>query len=201
LPEIEGTESDQTLVAETLAGNRESFGVLMRRHQRGLYRLIRGVVRNADDADDLTQEAFYRAFRYLDRFDRERSFRPWLYKIGVNLSFHHLRRSRGEQWLRLDDEDPETGLSPMDRLVAPEGEAAIRRPLEMRRLEEAMEALPPLHRSVLVLRAVHGLHYEEIAEVLGIPQGTVMSRLSRARQVLRGILAGVSVRREPGRRP
>jgi RNA polymerase sigma-70 factor, ECF subfamily len=181
-------EGDGELVRRTLAGNREAFDILVGRYQRGLYALIRGIVRDTGEADDLVQEAFYRAYRYLDRFDTERSFRPWIFKIGANLSFRYLRQHRRRSWISIEAEDPQTGLTLGDRLRSPGAEEAGPRLLEHRRLSEAMDRLPPLYRSILVLRAVHGLHYEEIAETLAIPVGTVMSRLSRARGALRELL-------------
>jgi RNA polymerase sigma-70 factor (ECF subfamily) len=185
LEKVRPEEKDGELVRRTLAGDRAAYGILVARYQRGLYALIRGIVRNPADTDDLVQEAFFRAFRYLDRFDTNRNFRPWLFKIGANLSFRHLRRTRPGSWISIDAEDPETGLTLGDRLKSPGAEEAIPRVAENRRLAEAMDRLPPLYRSILVLRAVHELHYDEIAETLGIPVGTVMSRLSRARRVLR----------------
>lgn len=181
-------EQDADLVRRTLAGDRTAFDVLVGRYQRGLYALIRGIVRNSTDADDLVQEAFFRAYRYLDRFDTQRNFRPWIFKIGANLSFRHLRRHRRGSWISIEAEDPETGLTVGDRLRSPGAEEAVPHLLEHHRLSDAMDRLPPLYRSVLVLRAAHELHYEEIAETLGIPVGTVMSRLSRARRALREML-------------
>ena len=188
LTEKEQEDRDQTLIIRTLTGDREAYGALIRKYERQLYRLLRGIVRNHADADDLTQEAFYRALRYLDRFDLERPFQPWLFKIGVNLALQHLRSTRRGQMISLDDGDPETGLTVLDRLEAPGAAEAVGEPLRDRRLAEAVEQLPPLHRSILILRAVEGLHYEEIAGLLGIPIGTVMSRLNRARSALRQIL-------------
>jgi RNA polymerase sigma-70 factor, ECF subfamily len=181
-------ERDGELVRRTLAGDRSAFGVLVGRYQRGLYGLIRGIVRDPADADDLVQEAFFRAYRYLDRFDTDRNFRPWIFKIGANLSFRHLRRHRRGTWISIDAADPETGATLGDRLRSVGAEEAVPRRLEQRRLSEALDRLPPLYRSILVLRAVHELHYEEIAETLGIPVGTVMSRLSRARRALKELL-------------
>lgn len=181
-------ERDGELVRRTLAGDRTAFGVLIGRYQRGLYALIRGIVRDPADADDLVQEAFFRAYRYLDRFDTDRNFRPWIFKIGANLSFRHLRRHRRGSWISIEAEDPQTGLTLGDRLRSPGAEDAGPQRVEHRRLAEAMDRLPPLYRSILVLRAVHELHYEEIAETLGIPVGTVMSRLSRARRAMRELI-------------
>ncbi len=197
LPETRHIESDQELIRRTLRGDRECYGILLQRYQRGLYALIRGMVQNHDDADDLTQEAFLRAYRYLDRFQQDRTFRPWLYRIGVNLALHHLRRRRTVRWLSLDDEDPETGIRLLDVMPSAGAEEAVRRPAEARRLAEAVDQVPPGFRAVLILRAVEGLHYEEIAAIMGIPVGTVMSRLSRARAGLRVILAGPRIGAAP----
>ncbi len=205
MPENVPDDTDQDLIRRTLQGDRGSYGVLMGRYQRGLYLMIRGMVRNHDDANDLVQEAFFRAYKYLDRFQLERPFRPWLYRIGANLALHHIRHRKKAHWLSLEDENPDTGLRLMDAIADPGSEDAVREPVETRALAEAIEKVPPGFRAVLVLRAVEGLHYEEIAAVLGIPLGTVMSRLSRARSALREILenpAGADTDAgEPRRKP
>lgn len=185
--------TDAELIRRTLAGERNAYGILLLRYQRPLHALVRGIVRVPEEADDLVQETFFRAYRYLDRFDVERAFRPWLFKIGANLCFRHLRRMRRGGWVSLEEEHPRTGQTLLDRLENPGAEEAVTRPLETARLGEAIDRLPPLHRTILVLRGVHQLRYEEIAETLGIPVGTVMSRLNRARRALRDLLT------EPGR--
>jgi RNA polymerase sigma-70 factor (ECF subfamily) len=181
--------TDAELIRRTLAGERNAYGVLMLRYQRPLHALVRGIVRVQEDADDLVQETFFRAYRFLDRFDTERALRPWLFKIGANLCFRHLRRSRRGSWVSLEDEHPQTGRRLVERLENPGAEEAVTRPLETARLAEAIDRLPPLHRTILLLRGVHGLHYDEIAETLAVPAGTVMSRLNRGRRALRQLLA------------
>lgn len=192
---VDRNEHDHLLIRRTLDGDQEAFGILMRRYQRDVHSLLRGVLRNSSDADDLTQEAFYRAYRYLDRFDLRRPFAPWIHRIGLNLAFRHLRRSRMGTF-SLEDEHPATGRSLRDALPSPGAERRITGRLELRQIEEALGQIPPMHRSILTLRGIHGLRYEEIAAILGIPEGTVMSRLSRARAALRDIL-GSGNRREP----
>jgi len=187
LAAVDLNEPDHLLIRQTLGGDQEAFGILMRRHQSDVHSLLRGIVRNGADADDLTQEAFFRAYRYLDRFDPRRPFTPWICRIAINLAFRHLRR-RTKGCLSLEEEHPATGRSLRDSLPAPDSDRRIAGRLELRQVEAALEQLPPMHRSILVLRAIHGLSYGEIAGILGIPEGTVMSRLSRARASLRDAL-------------
>ncbi len=185
---VDRNEHDHLLIRQTLDGDQEAFGILMRRYQSEVHSLLRGILRNRSDADDLTQEAFFRAYRYLDRFDLRRPFTPWIYRIALNLAFRHLRRGK-KGCLSLEDEHPATGQTLRDSLPAPCAAKRIADRLELWQVEEALEQIPPMHRSILILRAVHGLSYEEISGILGIPEGTVMSRLSRARASLRDALA------------
>jgi len=184
------TISDEDLVARALDGDAAAFGTLMRRYQGAVHRLVQGIVRNRTDADDLTQETFFRAYRYLGGFDPGRPLSPWLLRIAANLAFTHLRRQRRGAWLSLDAEHPRTGRTVLDSVNAPGAEAAVERPARHRELEAALDALPPLYRSILVLSAVHEMRYDEIASILGIPIGTVMSRLSRARTAMRRQMEG-----------
>lgn len=149
--------------------------------------MLRRITRNVEDAEDLAQEAFLRAFRALDRFDLERAFRPWLWTIGIRLALHALAKKEKRN---LSLEDLSTGsegdargesrwLSDTGSLERLEGS------LLRRDLEEALEKMDAQHRAILVLRIVEDHSYEEISRILGIPQGTVMSRLSRARARLK----------------
>lgn len=168
--------SDGDLVRRAQAGEREAFGVLVRRYQRRVFSLGIRMLRNRSDAEDLVQETFLRAFRALDRFDPDRPLAPWLYRITTNRALSSLAR-RG----RRDHEE----LSP--RLAArgpnPEEETDERRLAWA--VREAVAQLPPEQRAILALRVGEGLSYREIAEVVDVPIGTVMSRLARARETLR----------------
>ena len=158
----------------------------MRRHHSDLLRLLRGITRNQEDGEDLTQEAFLRAFRALDRFDLERSFRPWLWTIGLRLALQRIARKD------FKNVSLETASTDSDEDRRREGPWTTD-PLALEKVEShlaqidifrALESLDPNYRAVIVLRALEDRTYEEIAEVLEIPKGTVMSRLSRARAQL-----------------
>ena len=177
-----GEPTDQSaLVRAAQAGDQAAFAEIVRIHQRGVYRVAWGLVRNAADADDVAQETFVRAFQALGRFRVGEPLFPWLARIAVNqaYSLHRRRRRR-----------PETPLEPLEQAGQqwavdddPADHAADRE--RGRHVGEALEKLSEEHRTVLVLRAVEGMTYEEIAQTLNVPPGTVMSRLSRARVALR----------------
>jgi RNA polymerase sigma-70 factor (ECF subfamily) len=169
--------ADAALVALAKRGDRAAFGRLLRRHQRRVFALGLRWFRNADDADDLVQETFLRVWRSLERFDVDRPFVPWLMTIAVNRAKTFVERARPTE--ELDERAAWEGPSP---------EEDAERALLAREVRAAVDALPEEQRIVLHLRAVEGLAYREISEALGVPIGTVMSRLSRARERLRGRL-------------
>lgn len=141
---------------------------------------------NAEDAADLTQEAFLKAWRALDTFRFDAGFSTWLYRLASNVCLDFLRaeKRRAVLPLTLDaDDGEELTLEPSDPAPTPE-EAALRAE-EQARLTAAMEALEPEQRQILTLRVVNDLSYAEIADILGVREGTVKSRLSRAREALR----------------
>jgi len=163
-------------------------------------RLLRRMTRSIEEAEDLTQEAFLRAFRALDRFDLERPFRPWLWTIGIRLALHSLKRKDRDN-VSLDVDRPEGGggSSEGSWLADSRSVEGLESRLLQRDLSEALSELDPDHRAVLILRAVEERSYEEIGEILGIPRGTVMSRLFRARMRLRELLSAPRAERR-GRR-
>jgi len=174
---------DGDLVAQAKAGDRGAFGQLVLRHQRRVFALGLRWFRNADDADDLVQETFVRAWRALDRFDETRPFAPWLITIAVNRAKTMAGRVRPSE--ELDESILWAGPSP--------AEDAERARLESE-VQNAMRALPQEQRVVLHLRAVESMSYREIAEALEIPMGTVMSRLARAREEMKRKLGRVAER-------
>ena len=176
---------EHELVARTRAGDREAFDQLMTLHQRAAYGFALGWIGAHDRALDLTQEAFARAFVARARLSPERPFRPWLIQILRRLCLNHLRdrRRRGER------------LSLAGSLLARPEPSDPTRPAEQRELalrcRAAIEALPEAEREALVLREYQQLRYREIAELLSIPTGTVMSRLHSARRRLATLLEGI----------
>jgi len=180
--ESPGDEPD--LVRAAQAGDGKAFGEIVRRYQRAIHRVAYGFTRSPADADDLAQETFVRAYRAIGRFRVGEPLYPWLGRIATNLSLSLLRSRRrrpetpldplveaGRQW-GVDDD-------PADRAAASERDEHLR---------AALSELKAEHQAVLVLRAVEDLSYQEIADVLNVPVGTVMSRLSRARAELRARL-------------
>jgi RNA polymerase sigma-70 factor (ECF subfamily) len=180
-------ERDERLAARAAEGDRRAFEALVTRHRRAVYRLCWSATGNHADADDAAQETFLRVFRALSSYDPVRPFVPWLRKIAWNCGLSARRNGRATVPLVLGDGLPD----PADPAEGPE--AAVSGSEERRRVAAAMADLPAELRTVLVLRAVEGLSYAEIAEAAGIPAGTVMSRLSRARERLQGAL-GVRAR-------
>jgi RNA polymerase sigma-70 factor (ECF subfamily) len=176
---------DETaLVVAAQGGDEAAFAAIVGRYQRSVYRVAYGLTRSSSDADDLAQETFVRAWQALGRFRVGEPLHPWLNRICVNLAyslFRHRRRrpetsieplvEAGQQWAASDD---------------PQAEAAERESTSQ--LEAALAELSSEHQAVLVLRAVEDLSYDEIAQTLNVPIGTVMSRLSRARAELKARL-------------
>ncbi|MFO7588696.1 MAG: RNA polymerase sigma factor [Gemmatimonadota bacterium] len=174
-------------MARARNGDAAAFGELVRRHMRRAYLVSLGLVGSHEDALDLSQEAFARALRASRTLDPERPFYPWLYGILRRLCLNHLRDRRSRR-ARLAEAGAWLADEARTRAAAADpGREAEREELR-RRLAEAIGRLPPEQREVLVLREFEGLRYAEIAELLGIPDGTVMSRLYAARRRLAAAL-------------
>jgi RNA polymerase sigma-70 factor (ECF subfamily) len=177
-----GEERDERLAARAAGGDRRAFEALVTRHRQAVYRLCWSATGNPADADDAAQETFLRVYRALPSYDPERPFGPWLRKIAWNCGLS-VRRDGQAGVPKVSGE----GLpDPADPADGPED--AVSGIEEKRRVAAAMADLPAELRTVLVLRAVEGLSYAEIAETAGIPAGTVMSRLFRARRWLQAAL-------------
>ena len=174
-------QEDRSWVLKSKKGKAGAFDQLVVKYQKPLYLLVLKMVGNPADAEDVAQEAFIRAFRSLDRFDSERPFQPWLYRIAINLALTAINRRKQHASVTLEDAeimgDP-VASDPPNRDMEELGQVALR----------ASKSLPEDHRAVLLLRVQEGLSYDQIAEVLEIPIGTVMSRLNRARCKLKELL-------------
>lgn len=169
---------DNDLVRRSRAGDTAAFGALVERYQRAMYTMALRMLGNAEDAKDAAQMAFVRAYQGLDRFDDNRRFFSWLYRIGVNECLNTLRARRPED--ALTPEVAATG-TPFETVATRERSA---------QLQAALQELTPDYRAVVILRHFGGLSYEEMAEALGIPARTVKSRLHSARQRLGERLLG-----------
>lgn len=179
--------TERALVMRARAGDRRAFGELVERHMRRAYYVALGLVGSHEDALDLSQEAFARAFRARRSLDPDRPFYAWLYQIVRRLCFNFLRDTRRRSQ-RLREAVPWLAEQAGERVVDP-ARSAERAELRAR-LEAAIESLPEREREVLVLKEFEGLRYREIAELLGVPVGTVMSRLYAARKHLAVSLEG-----------
>ncbi|MFB3117571.1 MAG: RNA polymerase sigma factor [Myxococcota bacterium] len=199
--------SDLEAVARAAKGDHEAFRVLVTRYQGRAYRLALRVMRDEEQARDVVQEAFLKAYRSLDRFEARSSFYTWFYRVVMNLCIDAKRRQPPGRMVEWDEghalEAPVgTGLDAVDpaRQQA-SGPAGDLERAELRQaIRRAIEVLPDDARQTLLLREVDGLSYSEIAKSLGIPKGTVMSRLHHARRRLRALLAEQGVGK-PGEEP
>jgi RNA polymerase sigma-70 factor (ECF subfamily) len=178
---------DRSLVDRAAHGDRDAFGMLVRRHQDRAFNLAYQVLRNREDALDVAQEAFVKAFASLPGFKAEASFTTWLHRIVVNLAIDGLRRRRRSEGAEYDDRRAVAEDAVAER-AAPGDPAAE---LEMKQvrglLARGIAALPPAQRAVLVLREIEGMSYHEIAAAVGCSLGTVMSRLFYGRRKLQRI--------------
>ena len=174
---------DRDLVRAAQKGDQTAFRQLVERYQRKVYQLALGMMKDADDAMDIAQETFVRVHRYLPSFKGDSSFFTWTYRIAMNLCLD-AQRKRG-RLSRVDAEEGdeaelEAAMDPPSAALAGPQRAALNAELKGK-LEEALAGLSENHRSILLLRELEGLSYEELAKVLGIRKGTVMSRLFHAR--------------------
>lgn len=187
-------DNDRRLIAECLGGRREAFGELVTRYQARLFNATLRLVPSYDDAADVVQEAFLNAFQSLHAFKGDAEFFTWLYRIAFNTAISLKRKKRPA--ISLEAHAGETGLDPDDPSEYVRPGFAIERTEDERQLNLAIVRLSPEHREVLLLKDIDGLKYEDIAELLGVPIGTVRSRLHRARLELRELLVPAEERRE-----
>ncbi|MEM6655656.1 MAG: sigma-70 family RNA polymerase sigma factor [Planctomycetota bacterium] len=178
---------DAVLIAAAAAGDQDAFGGLVARYQDRLYGSLLRMTGSAEDAQDLTQEAFVQAYLKLDTFAGRSAFYTWLYRIAFNRCVSRSRKRR--ERASLDALRESADVEPVDPSPSPDAPllAAERATL----VHEALARLADEQRQVMVLREIDGLDYQQIAEVIGVPVGTVRSRLFRARLQLKELLAAV----------
>jgi len=193
---IREAEEDRALIARAQAGDRAAFRQLVERHQRRAFAIALGLVRDENDARELVQDAFLRVYKSLHNFQGTSSFFTWLYRIITNLSIDLIRKP-GRQVGDLDemrfeaDESQEADFPFLSRIDGADPGEVVRRREIAGRLQAALDALPPYHRGVIVMREIEGLSYEEMAQAMNVSKGTIMSRLFHARQKLQRALADV----------
>lgn len=170
-------DEDRLAVERCLAGDRDAFAILVKRHERPIFSVVLKMVGNTEEAREVVQQAFMKAYEHLSSYDRERKFFSWLYRVAVNEAINHLKARRPHEPL---DED----LPLLD--VSPEGRAEQLE--EWVRLHEEILNLEPNYIAVVILRHFVHLSYDEIAAMLKIQEKTVKSRLFAARRMLREAL-------------
>jgi RNA polymerase sigma-70 factor (ECF subfamily) len=178
------SERDRELILRAQRGDGGAFRELVERHRRRAFAIAVGLVRDEEDALEIVQEAFLRVYRGLYAFNGAASFFTWLYRIVKNLSIDLMRRPAWQRELALDE--VEAGFDACLDEADP-GDMLRRREIA-ERIAAALEALPPYHRGVIVMREVEGMSYEEMARAMGVSKGTIMSRLFHARKKLQRAL-------------
>jgi len=184
-------EQDRVLIESAQKGDKLAFKRLVQRHQRRAFAIALGLLRDEQDAREVVQEAFLRVHRGLDSFQGGSTFFTWLYRIVTNLSIDLMRKPSRRVELGENHEFDEADIPLLSRIDGADPLDVLRRAEIRNKLEAALEALPVYHRGVILMREVEGLSYEEMAEVMGVSKGTIMSRLFHARQKLQRALADV----------
>lgn len=179
-------QDDALVISRARQGEESAFAELLRRYRAPVFNLCLRMLKNRDDAEDLAQDVFIKVFAMLDRYDERYAFRSWLFKIAANQCIDFIRKNR-VKLLSLDEpvsyrgdeierEFPDEGPTPADELASKELSELLR---------EITDELPPHYRSMIVLRHQEHLSYEEIAQVMDLPLGTVKARIHRARAMMK----------------
>jgi RNA polymerase sigma-70 factor (ECF subfamily) len=182
---------ERKLVEQARRGDAEAFKQLVLKHQRKAYAVALGMVHDPDEARDVCQEAFLKAHKNLAGFEGDAQFFTWLYRIIANLCIDHLRKRRGERMefdetVATDDAQDDSGIAPR-RLGFDPGRALADKELR-EHIHKALDKLSPAHRSVLIMREVEGMSYQEMADMMKCSIGTIMSRLFHARKKMQSLL-------------
>lgn len=181
--------SDLKLIRRCKRGEEQAFALLLQRYRGAIYSLCFRMTRHPEDARDLAQEIFIKVFSLLDRYDEHYAFSSWIFRIATNHCIDYLRRNRlrflsleggvGAEGEEIEMQIPDSGPRP---------DTVLQRKEAMTRLEEVIAELPPHYRLITLLRHDQQLSYEEIAEILDLPLGTVKARIHRARNLVQQML-------------
>ncbi|HUP81506.1 MAG TPA: sigma-70 family RNA polymerase sigma factor [Pirellula sp.] len=189
-PTVNESPDDLTLVKRAQGGDTAAFDLLMRKYQERIYGTTYHMTSNHEDANDLTQETFVKAYKVLTSFKGDSSFYTWIYRIAVNKTINFLKQRRNRVHMSLNDVDFQAEHDP--DLVALVSDKTPRRDIALSELQEklnaAMQKLSESHRMVVVLHDVQGLSHEEIGKIMDCNVGTVRSRLFYARQQLQAYM-------------
>lgn len=178
---------EKDLIAKAKQGDMQAFEALILKHEKIVYNVALRMMDHSEDAKDISQEVFLKAYRNIKNFDERAAFSTWLYRITYNTCIDEMRKRKGKQSYSLEEE-MENEEGSMQRQIADEGETpeeSILREEQKSEIIQALESLSAEHKAAIILRDIKGLSYEEIAEILDLSLGTVKSRISRARNQLK----------------
>ena len=182
---MESRNEDSVLIKRALEGDQNAFGRLKAKYHEAIYSLIYRMIREKDEVEDLTQEAFIKAFMSLSTFNDEYAFSTWLYKIATNNCIDHIRRKKLQTFSidkPVESKESDFTFELPDSTYEPDRDMISKQ--RKRLLEEAINSLPPKYRQVIILRHQEEKEYQEIAELLKLPLGTVKAHIFRAREML-----------------
>jgi len=185
LKRTQSRAEDSTLIRRALRGDQRSFEKLRLKYHESIYNLIYRMIREKEEVEDLTQEAFIKAFTSLSSFNEEYAFSTWLYKIATNNCIDYIRRRKLQKFSidkPIESKDSDFTFELPDTTYTPDREIIDKQRKSM--LEEAINALPPKYRRVIRMRHTEEREYQEIADLLGLPLGTVKAHIFRARELL-----------------
>ena len=184
-------KDDRELIAQAEGGDEAAYRVLLERYQRPVFNICLRMMRNREEAEDLAQDAFMKVFSMLDRYNPTYAFSSWLFKITSNLCIDAIRKRRIET-LPMDQPVQSDSGEYARQYESPDDdpERVFAKSEKMKQLAQAVDGLPPHYRVMILLRHQEDLSYEEIAECLEVPLGTVKARIHRAREMLKTRLAG-----------
>jgi RNA polymerase sigma-70 factor (ECF subfamily) len=190
MQETQVDDSDMALIRRVQDGDVAAFDHLIRKYRERLYSIIYNMTSNREDAADLTQEAFIKAFSSINRFKGKSSFFTWLYRIGVNTALSHLKKNRMRRFFSFENLNEEVHSSDILEVLSVKmnsEKSSMAKELQ-EKLNEALQKLSPKHRAVVVLYEIEGLSHQEISDIVGCSVGTVRSRLHYAKQQLQVFL-------------
>jgi RNA polymerase sigma-70 factor (ECF subfamily) len=191
---LPATNEDASLVAELQAGSEEAFTYLLGVYQNPVFNLVSRILENPVEAPDVLQDVFIKVFKGIRQFHGDSSLKTWIYKIAVHEASNHRRGWRRRHWhepMSIDDRGADTALAAAEARASGETPYRLLEQAERQELlRRALASLAQSYRTVVVLREIEGLAYDEIAQVTGMAEGTVKSRLTRGRELLRRKLVG-----------